>query len=196
MIPWRRKWQPTPVFFSGESYRQRRLAGYSPWGRKELDMTKPTISTIGMQLSYSSWLFCSVFFIPFSLCIWVGLCWHIFKFTESLLGHISLLMWLALSKTTSWNEDRSIICVPCRAAVSCLQLWVTESCLSFVWVSLCCVPPPNKIFTSYKTPASKDKEPVSKIHKEFLKIIEEKINTPIKSGSKIWTDTSSKKICR
>ena len=31
---WRRKWQPTPVFLPGESYGQRSLAGYSPWGRK------------------------------------------------------------------------------------------------------------------------------------------------------------------
>ena len=29
-IPWRRTWQPTPVFFSAESHRQRGLAGYSP----------------------------------------------------------------------------------------------------------------------------------------------------------------------
>ena len=31
---WRRKWQPTPVFLSGESHGQRSLAGYSPWGHK------------------------------------------------------------------------------------------------------------------------------------------------------------------
>ena len=39
-IPWRRKWQPTPVFLPGESQGQRSLAGYSPWGRKELDTTE------------------------------------------------------------------------------------------------------------------------------------------------------------
>ena len=39
-IPWRRKWQPTPVFLLGESYGQRNLVGYSPWGRKESDMTE------------------------------------------------------------------------------------------------------------------------------------------------------------
>ena len=33
-IPWRRKWQSTPVFLPGESHGQRSLAGYSPWGRK------------------------------------------------------------------------------------------------------------------------------------------------------------------
>ena len=29
----------TPVFLPGESHGQRSLAGYSPWGRKESDMT-------------------------------------------------------------------------------------------------------------------------------------------------------------
>ena len=41
-MPWRRKGQSTPVLLSGESIGQRSLAGYSPWGRKELDMTKAT----------------------------------------------------------------------------------------------------------------------------------------------------------
>ena len=36
-IPWRREWQLTPVFLPGEVPGQRRLAGYSPWGRKESD---------------------------------------------------------------------------------------------------------------------------------------------------------------
>jgi len=36
-FPWRRKWQPTPVFLFGESHGQRSLAGYSPWGHKESD---------------------------------------------------------------------------------------------------------------------------------------------------------------
>ena len=29
-IPWRRKWQPTPLFLPGESHGQRSLAGYGP----------------------------------------------------------------------------------------------------------------------------------------------------------------------
>ena len=37
-IPWRRKWQTTPVFSPGESHGQRSLAGYSPRGLKESDM--------------------------------------------------------------------------------------------------------------------------------------------------------------
>ena len=39
---WRRKWQPTPVFLPGKSHGQRSLAGYSPWGSKELDMAMHT----------------------------------------------------------------------------------------------------------------------------------------------------------
>ena len=39
-IPWRRKWQPIPVFFPGKSHGQRSLVGYSPWGHKELDTTE------------------------------------------------------------------------------------------------------------------------------------------------------------
>ena len=41
-------WQPTPVFFPGESHRQRSLVGYSPWGRKELDMTE-WVTHLGSQ---------------------------------------------------------------------------------------------------------------------------------------------------
>ena len=39
-ISWRRKWQPTPVFFPGKSHAGRNLVGYSPWGRKESDTTE------------------------------------------------------------------------------------------------------------------------------------------------------------
>ena len=39
---WRRKWQPTPVFLTGESHGQRSLVGRSPWGRTESDTTEAT----------------------------------------------------------------------------------------------------------------------------------------------------------
>ena len=38
-VPWRRKWQPTPVFLPGKSQGQRTLVGCSSWGRKESDTT-------------------------------------------------------------------------------------------------------------------------------------------------------------
>ena len=39
-IPWRRAWQPTPLFLPGNFHEQRSLVGYSPWVHKESDMTK------------------------------------------------------------------------------------------------------------------------------------------------------------
>ena len=43
-IPWRRKWQSTPVVLPGKSHGQRSLFGYSPWGRKESDTTERPLS--------------------------------------------------------------------------------------------------------------------------------------------------------
>ena len=45
-IPWRREWQPTPVFLPGESHGWRSLAGYSPWGYKESDIIERLISRL------------------------------------------------------------------------------------------------------------------------------------------------------
>jgi len=39
-IPWRRKWQSTSVLLPGKSHGQKSLVGYSPWGRKESDITE------------------------------------------------------------------------------------------------------------------------------------------------------------
>ena len=41
-IPYKREWHPNSVFVPGESHGQTTLAGYSPWGRKESDMTEVT----------------------------------------------------------------------------------------------------------------------------------------------------------
>ena len=54
-IPWRRKWQPTPVFLPGESHGQRNLEGYSPWGRTESDNRSDlacTLSTDTMTVEF------------------------------------------------------------------------------------------------------------------------------------------------
>ena len=42
-FPWRREWQPTPVFLPGEFHGQRGLAGYSPKVCKESDTTERVI---------------------------------------------------------------------------------------------------------------------------------------------------------
>ena len=39
-IPWRREWQPTPIFLPGEFHGERSLGGYSPWGLRESDTTE------------------------------------------------------------------------------------------------------------------------------------------------------------
>ena len=39
-IPWRRAWQPTPVFLPGESHGKGILTGYSLWGHKEVDIAE------------------------------------------------------------------------------------------------------------------------------------------------------------
>ena len=48
-IPWRSKWQLTPVFLPGEVHRLRSLVSYSSWGRKELDITERLTHTLREQ---------------------------------------------------------------------------------------------------------------------------------------------------
>jgi len=38
--PLEKEWQPKQVFLPGDSHGERSLVGYSPWGRKESDMTE------------------------------------------------------------------------------------------------------------------------------------------------------------
>ena len=53
--PWRREWQPTPVFWPREFHGQRSLEGYSPWDRKESDTTeRPTLSFSSLWQVYWS----------------------------------------------------------------------------------------------------------------------------------------------
>ena len=40
LYPWMKEWQPTPVFLPREFHGQRILAGYSPRGHKESNMTE------------------------------------------------------------------------------------------------------------------------------------------------------------
>ena len=45
VIPWRRKWQPTPVFLPRKFHGQRSLTGYGPCGHKESDTPGHTAHT-------------------------------------------------------------------------------------------------------------------------------------------------------
>ena len=40
LLPWRREWQPTPIFLPGKFHGQRSLAGYNSWGCQESDMSE------------------------------------------------------------------------------------------------------------------------------------------------------------
>ena len=59
-IPWRRKWQPAPVFLPGKSHGQRSLVGHSSWGHEELDMIKHThtqnLSNLADPFSQLFWI--------------------------------------------------------------------------------------------------------------------------------------------
>ena len=58
-IPWRRKWQSTPVFLPREFHGQRNLVGYSPCGRKEWDRTQWLTLSLSSSISsdnYISWV--------------------------------------------------------------------------------------------------------------------------------------------
>ena len=44
-MPWRREWQPTPVFLPGKFHGERSLVDYSAWGSKESDTTQQLSTT-------------------------------------------------------------------------------------------------------------------------------------------------------
>ena len=53
-IPWRRKWQPPPVFLPGNSYGQRSLAGHRPWGGKRAGPESATEQLLHYRLIFYS----------------------------------------------------------------------------------------------------------------------------------------------
>ena len=56
---WSRKWQPTPESLPGKFQEQWHLAGYSPWGCKEMDKTEHythTHTNLPVKLFYKSFL--------------------------------------------------------------------------------------------------------------------------------------------
>ena len=55
-ISWRREWLPTPVFLPGESYGERSLVGYSPWGHKELDTTEQLTLSLSLFKDWSNYI--------------------------------------------------------------------------------------------------------------------------------------------
>ena len=84
-IPWRRKWQPTPVFLPGASREQRNLVGYSPSRHKESNMTErssthpiPNILQSHLGIIWGFVPLCPLPCSPPLLPIFLG--WHISTF--------------------------------------------------------------------------------------------------------------------
>ena len=71
-MPWRRKWQPTPVFSPGKSHGQKNLAGYSPWGRKSQTWFSDKTTTIQFYLYPKKYLKC-VHNMPLRIS-WIKIC--------------------------------------------------------------------------------------------------------------------------
>ena len=105
-----RKWQPTPLSLPGKSHGQRSLAGYSPWGHKELNPTEHTrtqdlcgfIFRVWM-FNYSStiyhrllFLYCVVF-VPLPKVSWLRLCGCISNLSILFHWSICLLFYQLLS---------------------------------------------------------------------------------------------------
>ena len=61
--PWRRKWEPTPVFLPGKSHGQRSLAGYSPWGCRRV---RHDLVTEQLQHKVRGWGESKLFSVQFS----------------------------------------------------------------------------------------------------------------------------------
>ena len=74
MLAWRRQWHPTPVLLPGKFHGQRSLACYSPWVRKESDVT-----------------------------VWLSTHTHIYTHLHVKLSHFGVVMEFQLSCFKSWK---------------------------------------------------------------------------------------------
>ena len=63
-FPWRRKWQPTPVFLPGNSHGQRSLVGYSLQGCKRVSHDWATKQWQQGLVDCRPSIFCFVFWVP------------------------------------------------------------------------------------------------------------------------------------
>ena len=123
-MPWRKKWQPTPVFLPREFYGQR-LASYSLWGLKELDTTEwVTLSLTHFALSDVT---CSC--TPVAS-MWLQFCqWPWSLGVERDLDPWGSSMTFSLYPSSLWVEAAS-------GAAAVYPLWLLSSCISLVTQAL------------------------------------------------------------
>ena len=73
-MPWRKAWQPTAVFLPEKSHEQRSLTDYSPWSRKESDMTEATEQRVCVCVCvcFTSVIKGSPIFQPAKICFFIA----------------------------------------------------------------------------------------------------------------------------
>ena len=120
-IPWRRKWQPTPVFLPGESM-DRGVLWDIVHGVGHKEQTEHTHSTLGIVCYISNfieWFFLNSICI-FHICVFVisrATFWTIYVVFKVILPKVfDMKLFLNLSETTIGNSTLSIyIIVSCYA---------------------------------------------------------------------------------
>ena len=131
-IPWRRKWQPTPVFLPGKSHGQRNLVGYPPPGSKRIwpDLATKQLNLLQCCFCFMFWFFgCETYGI---LASWVWTC-------TPCLGRRSLNHWAVrkslfffsmLLPSRVHGSDLWLL----RGVVLCLSEWLPWPSVSRPWV--------------------------------------------------------------
>ena len=69
-IPWRRKWQPAPIFLPGKFHGQKSLAGYSMWDRKEIRLTTKHIEIFQIIIYFLLVVFSLISIWPEYIVFW------------------------------------------------------------------------------------------------------------------------------
>ena len=146
-IPWKRAWQPTQVFLSGESHRQRSLVGYIPQGCKESDTTEVTVCTHACISETTK--FCSVLSGQNILSVFVVCVLSLSVLSNSLHPHglqptssfvhgifqTRIAEWVAITyfRGSSWHRDQNRI-----SCFSCIGREILYCChqLGSPWASL------------------------------------------------------------
>ena len=108
-IPWRRKWQPTPVFSPGKFHGQRSLEVYNPWGHRESNTT----GCVHIHMYNNG----------FSSLSKTRTCWYLMK----IIGNIILLIKVFYKVKITWTCFQSS-CYCCLVAQSCSSLCDPVDC--------------------------------------------------------------------
>ena len=103
-IPWRRKWQPTPVSLPGKSHGQRSLVGCSPWGCKELGTTEQlTLNLIHRYMERAIFIYLSL--IKILLWLFLSMFIYVWNIVISVIYRTIIKLYLYLLCLLSFNVN-------------------------------------------------------------------------------------------